>query len=170
MKKFILVFSLFVLSYSVSAHSVHVEATKNAPFVSVNTYYSKTSPAKDVSVSIYAPDENQPYQTGKTDRQGNFVFVPSVAGDWILEIDDNQGHKNKINIAVGEDFINGNTGVETPPEEKAEESFAKPAKEEENISIADIPFIYKLLFGLALIFGLTGFYYGVRSKQLLKKS
>jgi nickel transport protein len=171
MKKFILVFffSLFVLNNSVSAHSIHVEVTKHAPFVSVNTYYSKISPATNVSVSIFAPGENQPYQTGKTDRQGYFVFAPSVAGDWVFEIDDETGHKNKISIAIGDDFIDGGTGVEAPLEENAEESSATPVREKGDISIAKIPFIYKLLFGLALIFGLTGIYYGARSRQSLKK-
>lgn len=162
--------AFFVLGQIASAHSIQFDIKKHAPVVSVNAFFSQTSPLAGTSVNIYAPGEDQPYQTGQTDRRGFFAFVPSVAGDWVFEIDDEQGHRHKANISIDENFIKGITAGEESPEDEAEETAAAPVAEEETISPAGIPLFYKIIFGLALIFGITGIYYGVRAKQSTEKT
>ncbi|MBS3808318.1 MAG: hypothetical protein KGY60_12500 [Bacteroidales bacterium] len=143
---------------------------KHAPVVSVKAYFSQASPLASASVNIYAPGEDQPYQTGRTDRRGFFAFVPSVAGEWIFEIDDEQGHRHQANIIIDKNFIKGMAAEEEPPEDEADKTAATPVAEEETDSPAGIPLFYKILFGLALIFGITGIYYGVRAKQSAEKT
>ncbi|MFO8001517.1 MAG: hypothetical protein R6U46_09745 [Marinilabilia sp.] len=172
MTKSILIFflSVFVLNNPVMAHSTHTEVTKHAPLVSVNAYYSQTSPVAGADVIIFAPGEDQPYQTGQTDSRGYFAFVPSAAGDWIFEIDDEQGHKKRVSISVDEAFLKGGDHVEESPKDKSEESPDALTEEDKTGAPSGIPFVYKLLFGLALIFGITGIYYGMRARQSLKKT
>ena len=161
---------LFVLGPLASAHSIQFEIKKHAPVVSVKAFFSQTSPLASASVNIYAPGEDQPYQTGRTDKRGFFAFVPSVAGDWVLEIDDEQGHRHKANISIDENFIKGITAEEESPEDEGDETAAAPVMEEKTVSHGGIPLFYKIIFGLALIFGITGIYYGVRARQSAGKT
>ena len=166
---FIIIAALFALEPIVSAHSIHFEITRHTPVVSVNAYFTRTSPLAGANVVIYAPGGDQPYQTGQTDRRGFFVFLPSVAGEWVFEIDDKQGHRNRVTISVDESFINGLTTNEVSPKEEAEESYNPPVLEEETASPGRIPLFYRVLSGLALIFGITGIFYGIRAKQSAAK-
>ena len=161
---------LFMLGPAASAHSIQFEINKQAPVVSVHAFFSETSPLAGSSVNIYAPGEDQPYQTGQTDKRGFFAFVPSVPGDWVLEIDDGQGHMHKANISIDENFIKRNNPGGESQEDEAEESGAEPVMGEETVSSAGIPLFYKVIFGLALIFGITGIYYGMRAKQSATKN
>ena len=165
-----IIVALFVLGPAAYAHSIQFEIKKQAPVVSVHAFFSETSPLAGSSVTIYAPGEDQPYQTGQTDRQGFFAFVPSVAGEWVLEIDDGHGHMHEANISIDENFMKGGTAGEESPKDEGEESDAAPVMGEKTVSPAGIPLFYKIIFGLALIFGITGIYYGVRAKQSAAKT
>ncbi len=170
LKSTLLVFAAFIASgLTAAAHSINFEVERHAPAVSVHSYFTRTSPLAGASVVIYAPGEDQPYQTGRTDRRGFFVFVPSVAGDWVFEIDDERGHRDRLEISIDENFVRGVTGREELPEEEAEDHYAEPA-EKETVSAARIPFFYRVVFGLALIFGITGVFYGIRAKQSASKT
>ena len=165
----LLFISLFVLNNLVLAHSIQFDITKDAPVVSINAYYSRTSPVANAGINIYAPGEKQPYQRGRTDKQGYFAFLPSSEGDWIFEIDDQHGHRDKVTISIDEVFMKGEPKVEESPKEKTKESPAIPVEPDKTKGASGIPTIYKLLIGLALIFGITGIYYGLRARQSLKK-
>lgn len=181
MSKFvsILFISLFVLNASSFGHSIQVDIIRHAPVVSVKASYSPTSPVADTGVNVYEPDKDQPYQTGHTDQQGYFIFLPATSGNWIFEIDDQHGHKKRTTISIDENFIKGVAAEQVLREEREEESSvntvkeakepATPSPEEKAGSIADMPFVFKLISGLALIFGVTGIYYGMSSRKLLKK-
>lgn len=182
MSKFvsILFFSLFVVNPSVFGHSIQIDITRHAPLVSVKASYSPTSPLADVGIKVYAPEEDHPFQTGHTDKQGYFVFYPTTPGNWVYEIDDQHGHKKRTTISIDENFLKGVSGKRKSREEgeeekssvetvKEEKKTAPPSPEEKTTSIAEMPFVYKLILGLALIFGVTGFYYGMSSRKSLKK-
>lgn len=164
-----LMVALFALGSTAAAHSIHLEITRNAPLVSVQANFSKTSPMVDAGVVIYAPGADQPYQTGRTDRRGFFTFMPSVAGDWVFEVDDDRGHRKRVNISVDESFISGLTAEEEPQEGAAEEDDTEPGAEEEPLISANTHFFYRLVTGLALIFGISGIFYGIRTRQSATK-
>ncbi len=166
---FVIITAFFALGLNAAAHSINFEVTRHAPAVSVNAYFSRTSPLAGAGVVIFAPGEDQPYQTGRTDRQGFFVFIPSLAGDWVFEIDDERGHRDRVNISIGESFIFGGPGEKGFADDDPDESYALPV-EEETVSTAGIPFFYRIVFGLSLIFGITGVFYGIRAKQSASKT
>ncbi len=165
---FIAVF--FATALTAAAHSINFEITRHAPVVSVNAYFTRTSPLAGASVLVYAPGQDQPYQTGRTDRQGFFAFIPSVAGDWVFEIDDERGHRDRLEISVTGGFISGVPEEEADIADEQEEVPAEPVAEEETVSPAAIPFFYRVVFGLALIFGITGIFYGIRARQCASKT
>jgi nickel transport protein len=135
------------------AHVINFETSVTPPVVVVNAYFTATSPVGEALVEIFAPGNERPYQTGRTDQSGNFAFLPDRPGEWSLSIDDERGHIDMVIVTVTDSFF-----VAAPA---AEFSKVSPEKGLSNL--------YRALFGLTLIFGLTGIIYGLKAKQALKR-
>ncbi len=138
-------------SATVMAHAINFETSVRPPVVVVNAYFTATSPVGEALVEIFAPGNEQPYQTGRTDKSGNFAFLPDRSGEWSLKIDDERGHIDMVVVAVQDSFFDAASLVDT--------SKVSPEKGLSNL--------YRVLIGLALIFGLTGVIYGLKAKQAL---
>lgn len=55
----------------------------------------------DADAWVYSPDEpDSPFQSGRTDRDGVFSFVPNAAGAWRVIVDDGMGHHKEIEVTV----------------------------------------------------------------------
>ncbi len=63
-------------------------------------------------VTITAPNASKPFQTGRTDQNGRFAFVPDVPGTWRFVADDEMGHRLSLTIEVTADSL---TGQPAPP-------------------------------------------------------
>ncbi len=174
MKKSLIISTLLILLYSTlaMAHSIRVDVNIQSPAVTIYAGFSKTNPIANAKVEVYAPETETPYQLGQTDINGNFAFLPNAFGEWQIKIDDEMGHARNTKINIPEDFFNtNNTGTESITKNVQIES------EEENdtshhhshIAITEIPLIYKAIFGLALIFGITGILYGIKSNKKTKQ-
>ncbi len=171
MKKSILLclVSIFGMSAVTLAHSINFETEKHAPLVTVKAFFSRTSPLVNAGVMIYAPDETQPYQTGRTDKAGYFAFMPNAVGDWAFAIDDERGHKDRLVISIDQGFFNGDDQIvgeadaDLRPEE-VENQLTEVVQEK------NIPNVYRVIFGLAIIFGITGTLYGIKARQALQKN
>jgi len=51
-------------------------------------------------VTVTAPNSDKPFQTGRTDRNGKFAFVPDTPGTWRLVADDEMGHRLTMVVEV----------------------------------------------------------------------
>jgi len=51
-------------------------------------------------VTVTAPNGDKPFQTGRTDRNGKFAFVPDVPGNWRFVADDEMGHRLTLAVEV----------------------------------------------------------------------
>lgn len=159
----LLVLASLAFSNAAMAHAIRFDVDKHPPAVKVQAYFSATSPLVDAMVQVYAPGGETPYQSGRTDRAGYFAFIPDESGEWTLEVDDERGHRNRTVINVTGGFFEGEpmkeevegvpVAMETPPQ-----------------TTNEIPLVYRIIFGLALIFGLTGIFYGMRARQSQKTS
>jgi len=120
-------------------------------------------------VMIYAPDETQPYQTGRTDKAGYFAFMPNALGDWAFAIDDERGHKDRLVISIDQGFFNGDDEIvgAADADLRPEESENKLT---EVVQEKNIPNVYRVIFGVAIIFGITGTLYGIKARQALQKN
>ena len=165
MKKNVLILSiiLFSVTAKLSGHGIHVEPEFKIPSVIVFSGYSENQPVAGATVTVFSPAEaSKPFQTGKTDKHGKFSFVPDIEGEWVFSVDDQKGHAEKSVINVPAAFIN--PPVEVPVIMKASQSEA-PVAEEVHSHENEMPLSYKLITGLSLIFGITGIYYGIKSKN-----
>jgi hypothetical protein len=164
---FLVVF--FVTSGVNMAHSINFETEKREPLVIVKTFFSRTSPLVNASVMIYAPDETQPYQTGRTDKSGYFAFMPNAVGNWTFAIDDERGHKDRLVISIDQGFFNGDDEIVG-----AADTDLRPEEAERQVTEVvvekNIPGVYRVIFGLAVILGITGIFYGIKARKAIQKN
>ena len=67
----------------------------------IKATYSDDSAMSYCDVSVFAPDDAEvEYQTGITDRNGCFAFVPDASGIWRVTVDDGMGHLVTAEISV----------------------------------------------------------------------
>ncbi len=158
---FLCILVLFSFGTEILAHGIHFETAQEPPVVIVKAYFSRTSPVAGALVEVYAPGDERPYQTGRSDAEGYFAFLPDRAGEWAVRIDDERGHVDRVAVVVSPAFFEH--------DDDAQEA-VMPAGEKE-IEIAEgkgLSAFYRIITGLALIFGLTGIIYGVKAQQALK--
>lgn len=158
----LLVIVFVTFSTAAMAHGVLIDVEKHPPAVKVHAYFSATSPIVDARVQVYAPESETPYQSGRTDRAGHFAFIPHETGQWIVEVDDERGHRGSSVINITRDFFE-----DEPLEEQVEAVPVAPETPPQTAN--EIPMLYRVIFGLALIFGLTGIFYGMKARQPQKR-
>jgi hypothetical protein len=155
----------FAFGATVMAHSVNFETALYSPVVTVKAYFSRNAPLKNASVVIFAPDGQQPFQSGRTDTEGYFAFVPNIAGDWTVNVDDEAGHAGKVIISVPDDFFTKEGFVES--RRTVEQQGLVGEDYHHHVHDHHIPIVYRIVFGLSLIIGISGFFYGIKAGQAL---
>ncbi len=114
--------------------------------------YDDGEPMSYGDVGIKSPNSNVPFQTGRTDRNGYFIFQPDEPGQWQIEVRDGMGHRLALGFEVGADGA--------APEMVS----ARSPK-----TSAGMARLVKVIAGLSIIFGLSGFLYGWKeSKKKLR--
>lgn len=158
---FLFILVLFSFSTETQAHGINFETAQESPVVIVKAYFSRASPVAGALVEVYAPGDEQPYQTGRSDAEGYFAFLPDRLGEWSVRVDDERGHAGRVAIAVSASFFEHDDAAEEAVMPMSEKETA--IAEEKGLST-----FYKVVIGLVLIFGLTGIIYGVKAQQALK--
>lgn len=142
------------------AHGINLSVVYEPPVVIVKAAFAPTEMVVDAAVIIYLPGEGEEvFQRGRTDRSGNFAFIPDREGEWIYFVDDEQGHRRRITIEVSEDFFAGR-------EEEADEPEATIL---EDGIFGTIPPIFRIVLVFSLLFGITGIYYGLKAGKVEKE-
>lgn len=150
------------------AHGIRVETVMNHPYVTLKASFSPRSLLSDAYVEIHAPSSVAIFQKGHTDSKGRFVFMPDEAGEWKVLIDDEKGHKRTIGIQISDVFF---ATTETPAMSDsvmAADTLCAHAEGQfhhHHSHEGHVPLYYKIFLGLALIFGITGIYYGLKSRK-----
>lgn len=105
--------------------------------IGIQIYYDDGTPLAYADVTIFSSaDKDVEFQSGLTDKNGRFYFGPDLDGVWTILIDDGLGHGLKKEIKVEEQqVVKSTTG-------------------------GMISRWQKILIGVSLIVGLTGFMYG----------
>ena len=176
MKKIVLLLFVFITLGAfkhASAHGIYIDYSFDYPLASLNIYFSKASPVVDANVSVYSPNSGDLYISGKTDENGNFGFQPDVPGKWTVKVDDGMGHLKTTVIDI-EDF---SAQIVSEPAHSREHDHSHDTGHEHNHSheqphehdhanvYSNIPVIYKIIFGLSLIFGIAGIWYGLSARK-----
>ena len=132
---------LFLLLQVLTAHGVEHVIIKDG-VIGIQAFYDDGSPLAYVDVTVFSPaDAETEFQSGIADKNGVFVFKPDMDGIWTIIFDDGLGHglKEEVEVLAGQAVEQMSGGV--------------------------IPRWKKVLVGVSLIFGITGFLYGVTVKR-----
>jgi nickel transport protein len=161
-KKISLFLSLLIITGQLWAHGLEIEITRKAPVVILKAIYDDHEAIGNAKTIIHPPDyADIVYQSGITDINGIFVFIPDAPGDWLVEVDDESGHKVKETVTVDSAFFSN----ESP--QQALSASANLDQEEHSSAPCKIPVWIKLLLGLLVIFSLTTIFY--YKKQLASR-
>lgn len=141
----------------VRAHKLELHLKENPPVVIVEADYAgHDHGVSGGDVTIYAPGEMETvFQSGKTDPNGNFAFIPDKAGEWRVVVDDGTGHKNEAVIML-EDAFFAVTGADLETEEGDIDTVAPKAA---------LSVFWKALIGISLLIGIAGILYGLKSRK-----
>jgi hypothetical protein len=101
-----LLLSLPALSGFAPRHGIEVTFAWHSPsIVATSTWKGGGGAVVGAAVEVYSPDDgDEPYQTGVTDRNGRFSFVPESAGQWRFIVDDGMGHREVAGYTLPPDF------------------------------------------------------------------
>ncbi|MBK7926884.1 MAG: hypothetical protein IPJ98_05130 [Bryobacterales bacterium] len=125
------------------AHELEATAALTPPAVVVRARYGGSEPVAFVKVQVLAPQGSPvEYQNGLTDRNGQFSFVPDGPGAWRVLVDDEEGHRRELTVSVPSPFEGAAANAAPAPDRWM-----------------------RVLTGLSLMVGLTGFLYGWKSRR-----
>ncbi len=102
---FILILALLLLNIlplTALAHGVDFKYESNSSYL-ITGSYDDGSPLSAAQVSIYAPDDPQnPWGTGTSDEQGQYLFTPDLTKPGIWTVQFRQaGHGGNIKLDIG---------------------------------------------------------------------
>ena len=96
-----LVFTLWVCE-SLYAHGVGYRQSEFRA-VTLEFFYSTGEKMSYREARVFSPrDDKFAAQTGRTDEEGRFAFIPDAAGEWRVIVRDEEGHQCNAVIQVDE--------------------------------------------------------------------
>ena len=121
---------------------------KPAQGILVFAAYDDGEPMSYAAIEITGPDSPVPFQKGRTDRNGRFMFSPDRKGTWQIAVNDQLGHRLAMSFeATAMDFPSPDS---QPDARKIEPGFSRSAG---------------IITGLAVIFGLSGLACAWKARQ-----
>jgi nickel transport protein len=98
-------------------------------------------------------NEELPFQTGRADRNGLFLFLPDQPGDWKVIARDGMGHRLAVKPIIDEGMNPNKTGGQT----------------DGAVDGGFLPRYEKAFMGLSLIFGISGVFFWWRCRRLYRR-
>lgn len=96
--------ALLLSSGAASAHALSHKVQSEGASVAVLMSYTDGSIPRFSSIRVFSPaDPKQPFQIGRSDDAGRFVFLPTMPGTWRVQFEDDgeDGHKAEFPVEVG---------------------------------------------------------------------
>jgi nickel transport protein len=117
----------------------------------VSALYDTGEAMDYAKATIFAPDSNLKFQSGRTDRNGNFCFFPDVSGNWKVVVDDEMGHRLEVNVPVDKAM-----SLQTNPENG-------------NLKPGSLGRWEKAAMGVSIIFGISGILFWLKGRKTGKR-
>ena len=88
--------------------------------VPLEFFYSTGEKMSYCEARVFSPhDEKFAAQTGRTDEQGRFAFIPDAAGEWRVIVRDNEGHQCTAEIVISDEWLVVSESVNPSQEESS---------------------------------------------------
>ena len=79
--------------------------------VTLEFFYSTGEKMSYREARVYSPKDSKfAAQTGRTDEQGRFAFIPDTSGEWRVIVRDEEGHQCEARVAVSETLSVSDSG------------------------------------------------------------
>ncbi|MBN2231651.1 MAG: hypothetical protein JW781_02365 [Deltaproteobacteria bacterium] len=109
--------------------------------------YDDGEPMAYAAVEVRPEGAKLAFQTGRTDRNGCFMFRPDGPGRWQVVVNDGMGHRLALDYEAAADPTTA-------------EPHATPRARDGGLTRA-----VKIITGMAVIFGICGFFYGWQARR-----
>ena len=88
--------------------------------IMVQAVYDDGDTMSYTDTKVFHEPETMPFQTGRTDKNGHFIFNPDGPGTWRVEVEDEMGHAVILKTTISDPLEKGVVGtVQEPlPEER----------------------------------------------------
>lgn len=96
----VIAFSLYLVQTSPAAAHAAVWGRLDAPTVALAFAYSDGESMSYAGVTVNGPGAGPEAQSGRTDRNGRFAFIPDRDGTWQVTADDGGGHVVTAHVEV----------------------------------------------------------------------
>ena len=141
----------FTADEEIMAHGVRGKMRSEAGIL-VKTEYSDGEPMSYAAVEVSDQADELPFQTGRTDRNGCFLFYPDREGEWRVVVSDEMGHRIALKTVVSD--MSGDREADNQSEWQTDSGpFARWEK---------------VLMGLSIIFGLSGLVFWRKGRKVRK--
>ena len=145
---------LVALSCCVPCHAHGVDGyIEKSEGYAVIARYDDGEPMSYAAVEIRSPDSDIEFQSGRTDRNGNFMFQPNARGTWNVVVNDGMGHRLNLDLALDAEG--------DKPAQPAEATPSVDARQTRSVGIVT---------GISIIFGVFGFLYGWKARRALRSA
>ena len=113
MKRALIALSLVMLfAGEVYSHGVGYRESK-LQAIPLEFSYSTGEAMSYCEARVFSPNDSKfAAQTGRTDEQGRFAFIPDTSGDWRVVVQDNEGHRCEAVVNINLDDVKANAVVE----------------------------------------------------------
>ncbi len=96
----------FMIVTLAEAHSVEYQVENRG--ISARFFFLPNDPASYSGYEIFGPGDTNPYQKGRTDKNGVASFLPDRPGKWIIKMiaeSEHGGHASNVEIDVKEGLL-----------------------------------------------------------------
>lgn len=84
--------------------------------VTLEFFYSTGEKMSYREAKVFSPsDVKFAAQTGRTDEQGRFAFIPDSPGEWRIIVRDEEGHQCEAKIDITPEFLEGTENLHAAP-------------------------------------------------------
>ena len=111
--------------------------------------YDDGEPVSYAAVEVLNLEEKIPLQTGRTDRNGRFLFLPDKPGEWKVVVNDEMGHRVALKTTIDKNINLTGNGDQTDTDADA-------------VAVSKYE---KVLMGITIIFGMCGFFFWWNGKK-----
>ena len=112
--------------------------------VPLEFFYSTGEKMSYREAKVFSPNDKKfAVQSGRTDEQGRFAFIPDVSGEWRVVVQDEEGHRCEAKIEITQEFLTG------------ENKMIDIKENYENNSPQGFELFIRALLGVSLIFNLA---------------